>query len=142
MFKTIKKLILIIILSCSYIFISNADDLFTDTWELPYCDNNDCWYEWWVQKVKEIVENAETNKTLSEYIQDIVIYIIWFISLIAVIYIIYAWFRILVWGGSDDSIKNSRKTILHVVIWIILIWLAWSIVEFIIKILNESSSGG
>lgn len=115
------------------------DNIFSDTWELPYCDSNECGYQEWVVKVKWMLNDAETSKTLSEYIQDVIIYLLTFITIIAVIYIIYAWFRIMIWGWSDDAMKNSRKTILNVAIWIVIIWLSYSIVYFIIDILDSAS---
>lgn len=119
-----------------------ADNIFTDSGKLPFCKNNDCWYQKGVSKVKSMLWNAETSKSLSDYIQDIVIYLLTFITIIAVIYVIYAWFRILIWWWNDESLKNSRKTILHVVIWVIIIWLAFSIVALFIDILYSASKIG
>lgn len=131
----LKSLLVAWLLLFSLPNVFSEDSIFSDTWELPYCDNNECWYQSWVKKVQWLIDNAETQKPLSEYIQDIIVYLLTFISIIAVIYVIYAWFRILIWWWSDDSIKNSRKTILHVIIWIIIIWLAYSIVALILDVL-------
>jgi hypothetical protein len=139
-YKTIIKnvfLIWILFFSLSQTF---AESIFSDTWELPYCDSNECGYQQWVNKVKTMVDDVETSQTLSQYIQSVVIYLLTFITIIAVIYIIYAWFRIMIWWWSDDALKNSRKTILNVAIWIVIIWLSYSIVAFIIDILSSSST--
>ena len=138
----IKSIALIWLLFISWHQVLAGNNIFSDTWELPYCDNNECWYQSWVSKVKNMVDNVETTVPLSEYIQNVIIYLLTFLSIVAVIYIIYAWFRILIWGWSDDAMKNSRKTILHVVIWIIIIWLAYSIVAFVLSVLKSSSQMG
>lgn len=135
-YKIITKILLVIGLFIFWLNTTFSEDrIFSDTWELPYCDNNDCWYQSGVKKVKWLIDNAETSKPLSEYIQDVIIYLLTFISIVAVIYIIFAWFKILVWWWSDDELKKSRKTILHVFIWILIIWLSYSIVAFILDVL-------
>jgi len=139
-YKTIIRnifLIWILFFSLSQTF---AESIFSDTGQLPYCDSNECGYQQWLKKVEWIVDDIEKSQTLSEYIQSVVIYLLTFITIIAVIYIIYAWFRIMIWWWSDDALKNSRKTILNVAIWIVIIWLSYSIVAFIIDILNTSST--
>lgn len=141
-YKNILKVLLIGVLAIIIPYVFADDNIFSDTWELPYCDNNDCWYQSWVKKVKWMIDNAETSKTLSEYIQDVVVYLLTFISIIAVIYIIYAWFRILIWWWNDESVKNSRKTILNVAIWIVIIWLAFSLVSFFLEVLWWASELG
>lgn len=119
----------------------NADtSFFTDLWNLPFCNNNECSYQSWLEAVKWLINNMVINKTLSEFIQDVIIYLLSFISIIAVIYIIYAWFSIMIWWWNDEAIKKAKKTIIHVIVWIIIIWLSYSIVSFIINILDTSSS--
>ncbi len=76
-----------------------------------------------------------TNKPLSEYAQDVVLYFLSFISIIAVIYIIYAGFQILIGGGDEEKMKKAKNIILYVIVGIIIMWLAYSIVEWIMKLL-------
>ena len=104
----------------------------------------DCWWPWqetclnkWVDLVWDEVTGIETERSLSEYIQAVVAYILTFLSVIAVIYIIYAWFRILTWAWDEETLKKQKTTVLHVVIWMLLIWLSYSIVIFIIDVLNN-----
>ncbi len=116
-----------------------SESIFSDTWKLPYCNWSECGYQSWVKKVRDLVTSAETRMTLSEYIQKVIVYLLTFISIVWVIFIIYAWFSILIWWWNDEAEKKSRKTIIQVIIWIIIIWLAYSIVDFIIWILNSAS---
>ena len=136
--KWFKFLILGVGIFFSFCILIYADNLFSDTWEVPFCSDGECGYQEWVKEVQDMVDNAETAIPLSDYIQDIVVYLLTFLSIIGVIYIMYAWFRIMIWWWSDESLKNSRKTILHVFIGLIVIWLAYSIVAFIIEILVEA----
>ncbi len=138
-----KNIIKSVILSILLIFT------FSQVWALPwdnptekppYCNGWNCWYDEWVELVKDVLDDVEKSKTLSEYIQDVVKYLLWFVTLVWVLYIIYAWFKILVWNWNEDSLKKSKWTILYVVIWIVVMWLAYPIVSWLINILNESST--
>lgn len=114
-------------------------DIFTfwNNWEVNLCKWNDCTMQWWQDEVKKALWNdIETDKKFSEYIVDVVKYILTFVSLIAVIYIMYAWFMILTWAWDEEKIKSSKKTILYVIIWMIVIWFAYSITAFVIMALN------
>jgi len=103
----------------------------------------DCWWvdcniETWVRIIKDEVNSIETERSFSQYIQDIVAYILTFVSIIAVIYIIYAWIRIMISAWNEETLKKQKMTILYVILWILLIRISYSIVAFILKILNES----
>lgn len=143
--KIISKVLLMVILSFTTFSINtNAwffEDLFDESQPKVHidCGEQDCNINTWTELVKNSVTWIETERTLSEYIQDVVVYLLWFLSIIAVLYIIYAWFRILVWAWDEDNLKKQKNTILYVVIWISIIWLAYSIVKLIIDILNSSS---
>ncbi len=86
------------------------------------------WLTTWITQVKDTVAWIEKDQTASEYIQGLVIYILSFLSLIAVIYIIYAWMMIMISGWDEEKLKAQKKTIISVIIWIVVIWLAYSIV--------------
>lgn len=104
------------------------------------CDGDaNCDLQGWVKLVKDSIEDIEKERKFSDYIQDIVQYILGFISLVAVIYIIYAGFMILIWAWDEEKLKKSKQTILYVIIWIVLIWLAYSIVAFVMDMLNASA---
>lgn len=131
----VKNIVLIGGLFFSFIGTIYANNFF-DVWKLPFCNNEgECWYRQWLEAIKNSINGMIINKTLSEYIQDVIAYLLSFISIIAVIYIIYAWFRIMIAWWNDDEIKKWKKTIIQVIIWIIIIWLAYSIVTFVINVL-------
>jgi hypothetical protein len=84
------------------------------------------------------LHDVEKDKPFSEYIQDIIFYILTFVSFIALVYIIYAWFKILLSWGDDEENKKAKWIIKAVIIWILIIWLAYPITVFIIKALTAT----
>lgn len=137
-----KKIVLLFvwILTCISSFQSSfALDIFTNTNEIIYCrDGDDCSLESWINEVKEGINDIKKDKKFSEWIQDVVKYLLTFISIIAVIYIIYAWFKVLTSAGNDDEVKKSKTTITSVLIWMVIIWLAYAIVTWILWVLASA----
>lgn len=111
------------------------------SWEpsVPYCqwsDKEKCTIKWWVNETENI-SSVVTDQKASDYIQNVTSYILWFMAIIAVIYIIYAGFNILTWNGDEEKIKKSKNIIVYVIMWIIIMFLAYSIVAFIFDILDS-----
>lgn len=135
-----KKIILWILISFSFLsFFSDvfALDIFTNTNEIIYCkDGDECSLEKWTQIVKTWINDINKTETTSVYVQKIVTYLLTFISILAIIYVIYAGFKILISWWNDEDVKKSKTTITSVLIWIIIIWLAYSIVSWIIKLVT------
>lgn len=80
-----------------------------------------------------IGKDTFTNKPLSVFIQEIVKYFLGFVTLIAVIYIIYAGFQLMTGGGDEEKVKKARQIITYVIAGIVLMWVAYWIVDIIIK---------
>ncbi len=137
--KKLLKLIILTILTTS-IFQTQAgsfDELFK-SWEPTVhidCNKQDCNLETWIKEVKDNANWIVTDRKFSEYIQDVVRYLLTFVSLVWVIYIIYAWFRILTSAWDEETLKKQKNTVIYVIIWIILMWIAYPIVKFIIDAL-------
>jgi hypothetical protein len=141
----INKIILLFVLSVWILFsfwITNVNAWFI--WEIGagnsqiyLCQWDECGFEQWVVLVKDAgIDGIKTEGTATEQIQKVIIYLLWFITLIAVIYIIYAGFRILVSSGEDDTLKKSKSTIIYVIVWILVIWFAWTIANFAVTLWN------
>ena len=132
-------LVLVIILSFSYYtdsFWESFTDLFNSkSSNVIYCSWDECGLDSWMQAVRDWVDWIEKDRKVSTYIQDIIKYLMTFITIIAVLYIIYAWFKILTSAWEEETQKSQKKTIISVAIWIIIIWLAYSIVDFVIRII-------
>lgn len=88
------------------------------------------------------IDGIVTDRSASVYIQDVINYLLWFITLIAILYVIYAGFRILTAAWDDETVGKQKKTILYVAIGIIVIWLAWSIVKWVVWVVTAPPSTG
>lgn len=80
-----------------------------------------------------------TDKPISQFIQDVVKYLLSFISIIGVIYIIYAGFQLMIGAGDEEKMKKAKQIILYVVIGIVVMWLAYGIVNWTIKLITKTA---
>lgn len=133
--KKIILLLLFILSLCHWFIEVKALDLFTNSNEIIYCKNDDCSLEKWTEIVKWGIHDIEKNKKASVFVQDIVKYLLTFITIVAVVYIIYAWFKVLTAWWNDEEVKKSKATLINIFLWILLMWLAYSIVQWMIKVL-------
>lgn len=139
-----KFLSIIVALLVSISFFSNISNVsagwFTVNywwgWEVPYCNDGECWLDKWVDAIKN-VGVVETAKTASQYIQDIVIFLLWFLMLIAVLIIIYSWLVLLTWVWDEEKAKKTKQIILYTIGWLIIIFLAYPLTEFVFRVLNS-----
>ena len=133
-----RKFLIIFILMISFLQV-NASSLFEEKSSVIYCWNwtSECSLDQWTEIVKKWIDWINTNQSFVDFVQDIVAYILTFISLIAVLYIIYAWFSILVSWWNDEVQKKQKKTIFSIIIWIVLIWLSYTIVNFIVDLAQQ-----
>lgn len=103
---------------------------------IKYCANGDkqCSLSGSIGAAETFIGNGTfTNKPLSVFIQEIVKYFLGFVTLIAVIYIIYAGFQLMTGGGDEEKVKKARQIITYVIAGIVLMWVAYWIVDIIIK---------
>ncbi len=136
------KIFIIGLVIFSYLFWgivaeTSASSLFRDTSRIIYCQDEECSLDEWIEVVKTDINDLETERTASQYVQDLVKYLLTFITIIAVLYIIYAWFKILTSAGNDDEVKKSKTMITSVLVWIVIIWLAYAIVIWIIGVITN-----
>ncbi len=135
--KKFFLLILTIILSLSQIWVF-AETPFNDpSAKLPYCDPPwTCSLEKWVDVVKGNIPSLVTDRPFSVYIQDVIKYLLTFVTLVAIIYIMYAWFKIFTSTWNEEGIKKWKNIIIYVLLWIVVIWLAYPLVKWIIDLVN------
>lgn len=113
---------------------SSALSIFKDTSKIIYCQDGECSLEKGTELVKKDINDIEKTRTASQYVQDLVRYLLTFVTIVAVLYIIYAWFKILTSAGNEDEVWKSKTTIVSVLAWIVIIWLAYAIVIWIIGV--------
>jgi hypothetical protein len=140
--KIMKMLLLWISIMCLQFSTHYALWSSVFTWDdasITYCQNGECWLKEWIETVKRSISDIDTTSTFSEKIQEIIVFLLTFLTLVAVIYIMYAWFKILVSNGEDEAIKKSKKTIIYVIVWIVVIWFAYTIATFALRIAASGS---
>lgn len=60
-----------------------------------------------------------------------------FVTIIAVGYVLWAGFQLVTAGGDEEKMKKSKTTIIQVVIGIVVMWLAYSIVTWVMNALTK-----
>ena len=79
-----------------------------------------------------------TTSDLPTAIQNIVSYLTGFLYLIAVLFAMYGGFLILTAGGKDDNVKKGKTILTQGALGILVIFLASSIVNFILGIFTRA----
>lgn len=138
--KIISTILLFIALGFSVHAWFISDLLDSGKPQVNYCQDDDCGWEEWVEQVWDHLDWIVTDQTASEYIQEIVVFLIGFLSLVAVIYIIYAWFNIMIWSGDEEKIKKSKNTIVYVILWLLVIYFAYTLVVFVFDIFDTEDN--
>lgn len=73
--------------------------------------------------------------TGEDAIMNLIANFLGFVTLIAVIYCLWAGFQILTAGGDEEKVKTGRKIIIQVIIGIVVMWLAYSVVSWVVSTL-------
>lgn len=87
-------------------------------------------------KVSDSLKWVENND-LVEVVTNIVWYIIGLLYLIALVYGLYGWFLVLTSAGEEDKMKKWRDIIVYMVAWLILIFLASTLVNWVINVISS-----
>jgi len=148
--KTFSYLTIFILSIFSSLFIVNAWD--NDSWailrnqdksadNLKLCqfwtDSNwKCNVKQWLKEIRK-TDWIEKDKTFFDYAQSVLSYLLWFVYILAVIYIIYAWFLLLMWTGDIIASWKARSNIIYVLVWVTVIFLANSIIVWLIGVLSR-----
>ncbi len=68
-------------------------------------------------------------------VKTLILSFLGFVTLIAVAYALWAGWNIMTAGGDEEKVKKGRTTIIQVVIGIVVMWLAYTIVNLILSAL-------
>ncbi len=84
------------------------------------------------------VEQLEWGGTgnLAQTISNAIGFLVGFLYLIAVIYGIYGGFLILTAAGDEERVKKGKTTLIHAVLGIIVIFLASTVIRFVIDAMS------
>lgn len=140
--KTFSKILLFCVFSIFIIgsAFAGLSDLFEEAQpQVHYCQNDDCGLDEWINQLKTI-DDVVTDRAFSVYAQDIVRFLLGFVYLVAVCFIIYAGFHLLTWVWDEEKSKKSKTMIVYVIVGILIIFLAWPITQFILNVLNVTTS--
>jgi len=55
-----------------------------------------------------------------------------FVTIIAVLYVLWAGFQMLTAGGDEEKVKTGRKIIIQVILGIVVMWLAYAVVNWVV----------
>lgn len=80
-----------------------------------------------------------SGTTAAEDILQLVQNFLGFVTLIAVLYVVYAGFQVLTAGGDEEKLKKGKAIIIQVVIGVTIMWLAYSIVTWIMTAFGGAS---
>lgn len=124
------KILTFLILALS--IFSFTENTFSSTTPWVYCDPQDAFC-----LDKKIISdpNKPTLKvdiTLDKLIENWVVYLLWFLYLVSVSYWLYWAFNILTAGSDDDKVEKWKKIIFRAVLWIIVIFSASIIAQFLL----------
>lgn len=84
---------------------------------------------WQVQEVNDQLKWSDQNFYLT--LQKWVEYFISFLYFVAVVFWLWGWFNILTSSWDEEKVKKWKNVIIYAVIWIIIIFLASSIIDFV-----------
>lgn len=76
---------------------------------------------------------------LKETVINIINWVLGLLGIIAVIMILYAGFQWMTAGGNEDKVSSAKKIISAAVVGLIIILLAWAIVNFVLKTASNVS---
>lgn len=102
------------------------------TTEPPYCADGKCTLQGGLNAAGTAVDWQVTNLPISVFVVDIVQYLLTFVTLIAVIYVIYAWFQVMTGAWDEEKSKKAKNIILYVVVGIVIMWLAYALVNWVV----------
>lgn len=81
---------------------------------------------------EKVTIQATSANTADQTVQTLIDRGMLFLSIIAVLYGIWGGFQIVTAGGDEEKVKKGRTILIQVVIGIIVIWLAGSIVKWVV----------
>jgi hypothetical protein len=78
-------------------------------------------------------QNIVTAGSADQVVQGYVENAMTFLYLLAVLYAIWWGFNILTAGGDEEKVKKGKTVIIQALLWVVVIFLAGTVVEWLIK---------
>lgn len=83
-----------------------------------------------------------SDSSADAVIQKFANYFIWLMGLVAVLYMIYGWYLVLTAGWDEAKPKKWKAIIVQAAIWMLIAFLAYSIVQWVTSSLFWSATTG
>lgn len=77
---------------------------------------------------------------LKDTVTNIINWVLGLLGIVAVIMILYGGFIWLTAGGNDEKVENAKKILGSAVIGLVIVILAWAIVNFVVNTTNDVST--
>ena len=94
------------------------------------------WMDFWTDKISSKLQNGSSSNLVDVW-TNIIVYLLWLIYFIAIVYWLYGWFVILTSWWEDAKMKKWKNIIIYVVVWIALMFLASTIVNWTINTMSS-----
>lgn len=95
----------------------------------------------YITKANPVKDNWKlANEWIDTSIWQIIGRLLMFLWLIAVIYALWGGFLILTAAWNDDQVKKGRQVIVHAIIGIIVIFLSYSIINWVLQNITSEPS--
>jgi hypothetical protein len=78
---------------------------------------------------------AWSSETADNAVTSLIGTLATFLSLVAVLYALWWGFNILTAWGIDEKVKTWKKVIIQALGWLVVIWLAYSIVSWLVTLI-------
>lgn len=88
--------------------------------------------DFWPGKAQQV---AWTTETADNAVMKLVGNLATFLSLVAVLYALWGWFQILTAWGEDDKVKKWKTILIQALLWLVVIWLAYSVVSWLVTLI-------
>jgi len=85
----------------------------------------------------KVRQDTGSTESADGAIQTLITNALAFLGVVAVLFIIYAGFMILTAGWDDEKVKKGKSIIIQALIWIVIIFLAYSIVNWIFTFITK-----
>ncbi len=86
--------------------------------------------------LSKVTTDVTSKQTADVAVQALIGKAMLYLSLVAVMYGIWGGFQIVTAGGDEEKVKKGRTILIQVVIGIIVIWLAGSVVQWVVGLIG------
>ena len=93
-------------------------------------------WAFWILEISDELKGAQSGDIALDF-SNVIVYLLWFLWLIAVIWWMKWWFQVLTAGWDEEKVKNWKKTVLFMMLWIFVILIAWALVSGVLGWLKD-----